>query len=105
MTTEIREPTDWEIAVWDREGQNLPIGPLTLEQHESEVAFAAYREEEQREYEEQMRLGGRTICPECHNRSVKHSTVCTLGYPGHPGADYSDYGKCETEGCNYKDLA
>lgn len=101
----LHEPSDLDWAVADRLGMGLPaIGPLTLKETEGVAAYEQYMEESAREYEEQERAGGRTICPKCGNRSVKHSTVCTYGYPGHPGADYSDYGVCETEGCDHKEL-
>jgi hypothetical protein len=101
------EPTDLELALWERDA-NLGwgfAGPLTREQAEAEAAYERYCIEREEEHEAQERAGGRTICPACGNRSVRHSSVCTLGYPGHPGAEFSGYARCETPGCGYADLA
>jgi predicted nucleic-acid-binding Zn-ribbon protein len=56
----------------------------------------------EREYEAEQAAGGRTVCPNCGNRSVTHRSVITLGYEGHPGAEYSDFAKCER--CDYAEL-
>ena len=48
--------------------------------------------------------GGKEICPNCGDRSVKSSDVCTLGYPGHPGAEFSVYRKCVNERCDFAEL-
>jgi hypothetical protein len=79
-----------------------PIGPLTLEQSVTARKYEQYMLEQIEEHEAQDRAGGRTICPQCGERSVKHSTVLTLGYEGHPGAEYSGYAECEK--CDYKEL-
>ena len=107
MTTDPYEPTELELALYDRMatlGWGY-VGPLTQEQAAALASYEAYQAESEAEYEAQQRAGGRTVCPQCGNRSVKHSTVCTLGYPGHPGAEMSGYAQCLTDGCDYADLA
>jgi hypothetical protein len=66
------------------------------------LPYRRWEEEIEREEEARMRAGGRTVCPVCGKRAVVHQTVCTYGYTGHPGADYSDYGKCEN--CGHEEL-
>lgn len=102
-----QEPTALDIALWERHAVlGWPfVGPLTREQAEAEARYEAYMAESEAEHEAQLRADGRTICPRCGRRSVKHSTVCTLGRPGHPGAEMSGFAKCETPGCGYEDLA
>lgn len=92
---------DWMML--DRQQHGLvPVGPLTADQQESMDAYDRYNEEQFAEHEAQEAAGGRTICEECGLRLVVHRTVCTYGYPGHPGADYSDYGRCE--GCGHEEF-
>lgn len=99
------EPTDLDLAILDRLQMRLPaIGPLTLDQQESVEAYERYCEEMAAEYEAQEAAGGRTICPECGNRSVKHRSVVTLGYAGHPGAEWSDLAECERDECAYVEI-
>lgn len=99
------EPTEWDFALIGRKAQGLPpVGPLTRAQHKSELAYEAWCEECAAENEARSKAGGRTICPECGNRSVKHQTVCTYGRPGVEGSDFSDYGKCETPGCGHTEM-
>lgn len=94
------EPTELDYAIADRGMMGLPlIGPLTRSQQVSVEAYEQYQEEAASEYEAQERAGGRTICPDCGERSVKHRAVYTLGYAGHPGAEQSDFAKCER--CEY----
>ena len=64
--------------------------------------YIKYQEESEREYEAQMANGGRTICPKCGERSLTSRTVCTYGYPGHPGADYSALYECHF--CDYVEM-
>jgi hypothetical protein len=67
-----------------------------------EPEYVAYMKDAELEEERRLAAGGRTVCPSCGLRLVVHSTVCTLGYPGHPGAEFSDLGKCE--GCGHAEL-
>lgn len=97
------EPSELDLAILDRLQMGFPpIGPLTREQQENEDSYLRYHEEMEAEYQAQQAAGGRTICPSCGQRAVKHSSVVTLGYAGHPGAEYSDYGHCEN--CGHKEL-
>ena len=80
-----------------------PFGPLTKIEQATVDAYEAHMVEAEKEYEAQQAAGGRTICPQCGQRSVTHSSVVTLGYAGHPGAEWSEYKQCES--CDYKDLA
>lgn len=98
------EPTELEWAIMDRTNHALPaVGPLTAEQQQQLDAYERYQDESAAEYEAEQAAGGRTICDQCGERSVVHRTVCTLGYVGHPGADYSDLATCER--CGWEDLA
>ena len=97
------EPTDLEYAMWDRQSHGLvAVGPLTQEDQERQDAYDSWCEEQGREDEALDAAGGRTICPQCGNRSVTHRSVVTLGYAGHPGAEYSDLAECES--CDYKEV-
>lgn len=97
------EPSDLDWAITARVMMGHPaIGPLTSAQQDEVDAYEAYQEESALEYEAQQAAGGRTICPQCGNRSVKHRAVCTLGYPGHPGAEFSDFASCER--CDYMEV-
>jgi hypothetical protein len=99
----VTEPSEFELAIHDRLHMGLPpVGPLTAEQTESVAAYERYCEESEVEYEAQQAAGGRTICEACGERAVTHRTVCTYGYAGHPGADYSDLGTCEK--CGHHEL-
>lgn len=99
----MKEPTDLDLAIIDRRALGLVgFGPLTKEEAESEAAYERYMAEEMAEFEAQQAAGGRTVCPKCGERSVTHRSVCTLGYPGHPGAEFSDLAECEV--CDYKEL-
>jgi len=69
---------------------------------EAEAAYEQHCIESEREYEAQLAAGGRTICPQCNERSVTHRSVVTLGYAGHPGAEFSDLAECER--CDYKEI-
>jgi hypothetical protein len=69
---------------------------------EALVAEREYYEAMAADFEAEQAAGGRTICPQCGNRSVTHRTVVTLGYEGHPGAEYSDLASCER--CDYREL-
>lgn len=92
---------DLESAMAERGMMNHPlIGPLTLEQTEQVEAYERFQEEEALEYEAREAAGGRTICPLCGKRTVKHRSVYTLGYEGHPGAEQSDFANCEN--CPYQ---
>ena len=75
MTT--REPTDLELALYDRHGTIGwgYVGPLTREQHDSEAAYVAYCVERDREHELELQHGGRTRCPECDEFAVEHHVV------------------------------
>jgi ribosomal protein L32 len=96
------EPTDLEWAIASRGMMALPaIGPLTLEQEKGVEAYDRYHEEQEEEYRLQEAAGGRTVCPGCGHRSVRHRLVYTLGYAGHPGAEQSDYEACERDECSY----
>jgi UDP-N-acetylmuramyl tripeptide synthase len=101
----MNEPTVLELLLWNR--KNLTgfgeIGPLTRDQTDAEQSFEAYMEECSREHEAQLAAGGRMICPKCGERAMRDRTVCTYGYPGHPGADYSALYECDN--CDYKDMA
>lgn len=79
-----------------------PVGPLTLQQAGELDAYDAYHAEMEAEYEAEQAAGGRTVCPQCGERKVRHRSVVTLGYEGHPGAEYSDLAECEN--CNWKEL-
>jgi hypothetical protein len=69
-----------------------------------ERSYERHCEEALAEFEAQQAAGGRTVCPSCSHRSVVHHDVITLGYAGHPGAEHSDYGKCEREECGHAEL-
>lgn len=101
MTYEQAE--DLDMAIMGRLMMNHPaIGPLTLEQHDEEESYDRYCEEQEAEYRAQQAAGGRTICPQCGERSVTHRGVVTLGYRGHPGAEESTLSQCGN--CDYTDL-
>lgn len=78
------------------------IGPLTREQVEAEAAYERHMLEMEAEEEARIAAGGREICRKCGVRAVVSSDVCTLGYPGHPGAEFSVYRKCES--CGHGEL-
>lgn len=80
-----------------------PFGPLTKVEQATVDAYEAHMIEAEEEHRAQEAAGGRTICPQCGQRSVVHGTAVTLGYAGHPGAEYSGTEQCER--CDYKDLA
>ena len=95
--------TEFEIMQLERVAQGQPpVGPLTRAQHEDELAYAQYMAESLAEYEARDAAGGRTICDRCGERKMVWRSVCTLGYPGHPGAEMSEYGKCEN--CGQEEL-
>jgi hypothetical protein len=95
--------SDMEVAMWDREQLGLhTYGPLTREEAEKEAKYEAFMQEEADEYDAREAAGGRTVCPACGNRTVTHTSVCTLGYPGHPGAEFSDFERCEA--CDWSRL-
>jgi hypothetical protein len=99
----MQEPSDLELAIVDRIQLNVcPFGPLTLEQHEAVESYEQYMQESYAEHLAEEAAGGRTICQQCGNRSVTHRSVVTLGYAGHPGAEYSDLGSCEE--CGFVEL-
>ena len=79
------------------------IGPLTHQQAASWSSWERYQAECQAEYKARMEAGGKSVCPECKQRTVKHRDVCTIGYPGHPGAEWSDFSECTS--CGWRDLA
>lgn len=106
-STAYDEPSELELAIMDR-GQIIgfpAIGPLTEEQFNIEKSFLDYMEESQAEHEAYVAAGCRSVCPKCGERSVKTSTVCTYGYWGAAGADYSALEECGNKDCDYKDLA
>lgn len=98
------EPTELEMALYERHhSAGFPyIGPLTRDQMAKEVAYEQYNIDSLAEHELQMKHGGRELCPQCNKRGVLSSAVCTLGYPGHPGAEFSTLRECEF--CDYKEL-
>lgn len=99
-----QEPSELELAILDRMQMGLPaVGPLTQADQEGVDRYEQYMDKLEEEYQAARAAGGRTVCPQCGKRSVKHSTVCTYGRPGVEGSDYSDYGKCEN--CGHKELA
>jgi hypothetical protein len=99
----INEPSEMDWMIMERQQHGLPgIGPLTKDQQESMDSYERWQEEQAAEYEAQEAAGGRTICPECSQRKMVWKTVCTYGYWGHPGADYSAYGCCEN--CGHEEL-
>lgn len=67
-----------------------------------ELPERRHYEEEEREHEREQAHGGKSKCPNCGEYAVKTRTVCTLGYPGHPGADYTALYECGN--CDYKDM-
>lgn len=98
-----REPSDLEYAIAERVMLNVcPFGPLTLDEHESVRAYEQHHEESEAEYEAQHRARGRTICPQCGERSVTHRSVLTYGHASHPESEYSDLASCER--CDYRAL-
>lgn len=101
---EDQEPTDLELAMWDRASVGINyFGPLTQKDAEAVASYEAWCEESEREHELEMQHGGRTRCPNCDQFEVEHHDAYTVGYPGHPGAEISDYAVCRN--CDYKDLA
>lgn len=101
---ENEEEFELYMAMMEREQLRVcPYGPLTKEEQAAVDSYEQYQIESAAEYEAAEAAGGRTICPECGERSVVHSSVITLGYEGHPGAERSAYEQCEK--CDYRDLA
>lgn len=70
----------------------------------AELPERRYHEEMEVEHLAQLAAGGRTICPNCGERSVRGRDVYTLGYAGHPGAEISVYECCERDNCDYASL-
>lgn len=75
---------------------------MTVTDQERQDAYDAHCLAQEQDYAEEQAAGGRTICPQCGKRSVTHRSVVTLGYAGHPGAEYSDLAKCES--CDYREV-
>lgn len=100
------ELTDTDLAVMDRQMLNVcPFGPLTRDEYDSVVAYEQYQMESVAEYErlEAMpRCQGRPAvaenseCDSCGKVKdvVYGQTACTLGYPGHPGAEFTEFRIC-----------
>lgn len=97
------EPSDLDYAIAARGMLNVCLfGPLTLAEQESVESYERHMEEAALEHEAEQAAGGRSICPECGNRSVTHRSVLTLGYVGHPGSEYSSLAECEN--CDYREI-
>lgn len=78
------------------------FGPLTREEQALVTSYEEHFLEQEKENEEFMRTG-RTVCPKCGERSVKHGSAYTVGWRGHPGAEQSAILECEK--CDYKEMA
>jgi hypothetical protein len=104
------DDSGWDeyYAQWARAERHMlgvvEIGPLTMIEQEKVSAYEQHMIEQEKEHEAQDAAGGRTICPACGNRSVTHRGVYTLGWEGHPGAEMSDFAKCETPTCGYAEV-
>lgn len=102
---QLRDPvaSGWyRTYLGSRSSRRILEDPMRL--FKAELPERRYHEASFKEHQEAMAAGGRTICPQCGQRSVKDDTVCTYGYSGHPGADYSAFYECENENCDYKSL-
>jgi hypothetical protein len=100
------EPSDIECAMYERTQMGFPVvGPLTRDQQQEENAYAKYHEDMEREYnllQAWPRLDRRSAvafnseCDVCeHLRPVLYGQeACTLGYPGHPGAEWTQFRVC-----------
>jgi hypothetical protein len=60
----------------------------------AELPLRRYHEEQDREYELELKHGGKKRCDSCGKFAVEVKAVCTLGYPGHPGAEFTSYHRC-----------
>ena len=97
------EPTDLDIAIAERGMLGVcQFGPLTRDEHEAVKAYERHMHDSEAEYEAQQAAGGRIVCPNCGERSVKHRSVLTYGHAAHPEAEYSVLAECER--CDYREL-
>lgn len=99
----VPEPTDLELMLYERKyitGLGV-VGPLTMKQAIKEAEYERWESEQLAEYEAQEAAGGRTVCPDCGERSVLSRSVLTYG-TGAPGSEYSGLYECER--CDYRDL-
>lgn len=69
-----------------------------------ESSYAAHIEAMEAEEDRVRQHGGLEKCPSCGHYSVRSSNVCTLGYPAHPGAEFSVYRVCERTSCEWAEL-
>jgi len=67
----------------------------------AEAAYYAEREAEQQRLDKLPRVRGKravvesAACEQCGTTTVLYERVaCTLGYPGHPGAEYTAFQLC-----------
>jgi hypothetical protein len=105
MNMNMYEPTDLDLYMMERASLRVCVfGPLTRDEHEMIERYEAHMEAEERENDAYMAAGRRSICPKCGERSVRDSAVVTLGYAGHPGAEWSQMYECENSNCDYKDM-
>lgn len=106
MIEDMTGPSELELMLYERHhviGFD-EIGPLTARQAEGMSSWEDYCERMVAEFDAQEAAGGRTICPDCGERSVVHATVLTYG-TGAAGSEYSGLATCERTGCGYRDLA
>lgn len=97
MTTMV-EPTDLEMAMHERHNLGVVLfGPLTKDESERVSAYEAYMEDAYNEHQEEMRTG-RQVCPECHQRALKATSIPTRNY----GGGWDTFYKCEN--CSYQDI-
>ena len=93
-----------EVILGDEEGfeyRNCLEPPMCPECTKSQNDHYEWMEREQ---ELERQHGGLSRCPSCDQFTVKKQDVCTLGYPGHPGAEFSTYSNCTNPDCNYAEI-
>lgn len=76
--------------------------PSVLEVFLAELPERRHYEALEREEAAFRAAGNRSVCDACGERAVRHRTACTLGYPGHPGAEFTEYHTCEA--CGHSEM-
>lgn len=71
----------------------------------NEIAHDRYMAEAENEETAREINGVGGPCEACGEYSVLEGTACTLGYPGHPGAEYSATYTCINPDCQHTELA
>jgi hypothetical protein len=65
----------------------------------AEMPERRYHEQMEREEAEFKAAGNKRVCPDCGERKAREDVACTLGYPGHPGAEFTAILICEAYDC------